>query len=99
LLYANIGIVGDATENHNWVNNIPLILTNERESIWEADLFLSDGFVKFREGENWNFNWGGEDFPAGSSISYGNNIKVSAGNYHLVFNLSDKTYTFIKQNN
>ena len=97
LLYGNIGLVGDATANNNWEENIPLKLTNNLESIWEADVMLDKGFVKFRNDNNWNFNWGGDDFPVGTSLSYGNNIPVQAGKYHIIFNLSEKTYEFIKQ--
>jgi hypothetical protein len=97
LLYSNIGLIGNATQNNSWDKDIPLKLTNDLESIWEADVVLNNGFVKFREGENWNFNWGGENFPAGPTQYYGENIKVEAGNYHVVFNLSNKSYQFIKQ--
>ncbi|GAB4154386.1 MAG: hypothetical protein Tsb0033_02310 [Winogradskyella sp.] len=98
LLYSSIGLVGDATQNNNWTNNIPLTLTNESQAIWEGDIILSDGSLKFREGENWNFNWGGDAFPSGNTYSYGDNIKVKSGNYHVILNLSEKTYEFIKQN-
>ncbi len=98
LLYSNIGLVGDATQYKNWTKNFPLRLTNESKAIWEGDIILSDGSLKFREGENWNFNWGGNTFPYGNTYSYGDNIKVKSGNYHVILNLSDKTYQFIKQN-
>ena len=98
LLYGNVGLVGDATQNNNWNKNIPLTLTNDLESIWEADVVLKNGFVKFREGENWYFNWGGDEFPKGSTLAYyGNNIPVKAGKYRVILNLSEKTYQFIKQ--
>jgi hypothetical protein len=97
LLYANVGIVGDATLNNNWDKNIPLTLTNNLESIWEEDVELKNGSVKFRDGDNWYFNWGGDKFPEGRILSYGNNIPVKAGKYHVVLNLSEKTYQFIKQ--
>lgn len=97
LLYGNIGLVGDATANNNWDENIPLKLTNNLESIWEADVMLDNGFVKFREGNNWNFSWGGNDFPVGTGLTIGPNIPVQAGKYHIIFDLSEKTYEFIKQ--
>lgn len=96
LLYSNIGLVGDATQQNNWTKNVPLALTDESKAIWEGDVILSDGSLKFREGENWNFNWGGDTFPSGNSFSYGDNIKVKAGSYHVILNLSAKTYQFIK---
>ncbi|WP_282124771.1 hypothetical protein [Algibacter mikhailovii] len=98
LLYSDIGLVGDATQHNNWTKNIPLTLTNESQAIWEGDIILSDGSLKFREGENWNFNWGGDAFPSGNTYSYGDDIKVKSGSYHVILNLSEKTYQFIKQN-
>jgi len=98
LLYSNIGLAGDATQYNNWIKNFPLTLTNESKAVWEGDIILSDGSLKFREGENWNFNWGGDAFPSGNTYSYGDNIKVKSGSYHVILNLSEKTYEFIKQN-
>lgn len=97
LLYNEIGIVGSGTEVSDWNKNIPLAFTNQSRSIWEADIILKEGYVKFREGDNWNFNWGGASFPQGESLSYGDDIKVVPGSYHVVLNLEEKTYKFIKQ--
>ena len=97
LLYSDIGLVGEATEYKDWNTNIPLTLKNESESIWEGDFTLTKGSVKFREGENWNFNWGGNTFPMGNTYFYGNNIEVKPGNYHIILNLSKKTYQFVEQ--
>ena len=97
LLYSDIGLVGEATEYKDWNTNIPLTLKNESESIWEGYFTLTEGSVKFREGENWNFNWGGNTFPAGNIYSYGDNIQVKSGNYHVILNLSKKTYQFVEQ--
>ncbi|WP_437395370.1 DUF6090 family protein [Flagellimonas lutimaris] len=98
LLYSDIGLIGDATPHNNWSTNLPLTLTNELEAIWEGDFNLTKGSVKFREGENWNFNWGGDTFPNGNTLSFGNNIQVKPGNYHVILNLDKKTYQFIEQN-
>ncbi len=97
LLYSNIGLVGDATQYKDWNTNIPLTLKNESEAIWEGDFTLTEGSIKFREGENWNSNWGGNAFPMGNTYFYGNNIVVKPGNYHVILNLNKKTYQFVEQ--
>lgn len=97
LLYQNIGILGDATQNNYIDENIPLKKTNDNLSIWEGDITLNQGTVKFREGNNWTFNWGGDTFPKGTNIFFGNNIVVESGNYHVILNLTENTYEFIKQ--
>lgn len=94
LLYQNIGLVGPATPNEDWENNTTLTLTDTNQSIWEGTVTLTDGFVKFREGNSWLANWGGSSFPAGEAVWFGNNIVVRAGTYRVTLNLSDKTYSF-----
>jgi len=95
LNYQNIGIVGDAI--NGWlVDSTPLILTNEEFSIWEVDLSLKDGNVKFRSDNSWSQNWGGNEFPKARAKYWGNNISVREGKYHIVLNLTENTYEFIK---
>jgi hypothetical protein len=98
LLYSHIGLVGDATQYKDWNTNIPLTLKNESEAIWEGNFTLTEGSIKFREGENWNSNWGGNAFPMGNTYYYGNNIVVKPGKYHVILNLNKKTYQFVEQN-
>ena len=94
LLYQNIGIVGDATENKNYIENVPMTLINETQSIWEATVKLGEGSVKFRDGNSWLANWGGEKFPSGEAKWFGQNISVKPGYYRVTINLTDKTYKF-----
>lgn len=96
LLYRSISLIGDGTEIKDWDRDVDLRPIDKTQTIWEADVNLLDGFVKFREGNDWTLNWGGKGFPAGNTIWYGDNIKVSAGRYHVVFNLNDRTYQFTK---
>ena len=94
LLYQNIGIVGDATSNKNYDDNIPMTLIDEQKSIWETKIKLSNGSIKFRDGNSWLTNWGGESFPSGNTKWFGSNIPVKKGYYKVTLNLTDKTYEF-----
>lgn len=96
LFYSEVGIVGDATEK-GWDDTLFMTLTNPSLSIWEGDFLLKDGGLKFRCGNTWADNWGGSTFPTGRANSYANNIPVKAGKYHIILNLTEKTYQFIKQ--
>ena len=95
LLYDDIGILGTAINGYT-VSSIPMKLTNIQGSIWEIDIQLKDGDVKFRNRDSWESNWGGIDFPKGKTNSFGDNIPVKKGNYHVILNLNAKTYEFIK---
>ena len=94
LLYQNIGIVGDAAPNKNWTENVPMTLINEQKSIWEIRIKLGDGSVKFRDGNSWIANWGGETFPSGNTKWNGSNISVKKGYYKVTLYLTKKTYNF-----
>lgn len=94
LFYTEVGILGTATEK-DWVETLFMKATNTNLSIWEGDFILNDGFVKFRCGNNWTDNWGGDTFPKGRANYFGENIPIKAGNYHVILNLTEKTYQFI----
>lgn len=92
----NIGIIGDAVEGW-FVNSTPMVNTKPELGVWELDITLKDGQLKFRNNNSWTLNWGGNKFPNGFSAFYGGNIPVEAGNYHIILNLTENTYEFIKQ--
>lgn len=97
LLYRTISLIGDGTELNDWEKDVALQPTDKSKTIWEADVSLRNGFVKFREGGDWTLNWGGKGFPESNAIWYGGNIKVTEGRYHVVFNLNERTYQFTKR--
>jgi len=101
LLYQDVGIIGTAINGYDDVGtkSTPLIQTDIENSIWELDLYLKKGTVKFRCRNSWNQNWGGTSFPKGKAEQNGTNIPVEEGNYHVIINLSENTYEFIKQDN
>ena len=52
--------------------------------IWTADVTVTDGEMKFNNGDSW---WGSKNFPYGyASTDEGGNIPVKAGSYKVFFN-------------
>ncbi len=96
LLYKNVGILGSAFPT-GWDKSVPMILTDAEKQIWEKDVFINDGDIKFRTRDSWLVNWGGKDFPKGKTIYFGNNIQVKKGYYHVKINLLENTYEFIRK--
>jgi hypothetical protein len=93
--YPNIGIIGSALDG--WI--VPdrvMILTNEDSLIWETDVILKEGSVKFKSDNNWTNHWGGSHFPKGRADFWGDDIVVEPGKYHVILNLTENTYEFIK---
>ena len=93
LLYDDIGIVGSAVES-GWNKSTSLRQLDTKKGIWTIELTLTDGFVKFRNRNNWSQNWGGTDFPKGEAVYFGDNIPVSAGDYVVTLDLDENTYSF-----
>lgn len=66
--------------NHDWFV----------EATYETDVEL-----KFAANGAWDVNWGGTTFPYGLGVGGGDNIKVLAGKYYVLFNDIMGVYNFI----
>ncbi len=105
VIYENVGIIGTALDGYDDIGgrSTPMIRTDAKNSIWEAELYLKEGTVKFRCNNSWLRNWGGnyneDKFPSGNASPDGDNIPVKAGKYHIKLNLSNYTYEFMKMEN
>jgi len=101
LLYNNVGIIGTAINGYDNVDSTPMTLTDVKNCVWEIDIHLKDGTVKFRSENSWTENWGTSfvysTFPKGQATFFGGDIPVTKGQYHIILNLKQKTYEFIKQ--
>ncbi|MDP3313199.1 DUF6090 family protein [Lutibacter sp.] len=97
--YQDVGIIGTSINGFDDVgaHSTPMSRTKYDDNIWEIYLPLKDGLVKFRCRDSWSQNWGGLTFPKGETEYDGSDIPVKAGNYHILLNLNDNTYEFIKQ--
>ena len=94
--YKDVGIIGASI--NGWDKSTPMTLTNSEENIWELDLYLKQGKVKFRCRDSWTQNWGANDFPKGIGGQGGPDIPIpEAGNYHIIFKPVTGEYQFIKQ--
>ena len=102
VIYTNVGIIGTALQGYDDVGgkSTPMQCTDTKNSIWETEIYLKEGTVKFRCNDSWLRNWGGtygeEGFPSGSATPDGDNIAVEAGRYHIILNLRNYTYEFTK---
>lgn len=84
------GIIGSASPG-GWDNDTDMIFTTAKgEYVWSADIALTDGEIKFRANDGWDINFG--DNGADGSLEYGgDNIPVTAGNYHIELILNSAT--------
>ncbi|NQU55125.1 MAG: SusF/SusE family outer membrane protein [Bacteroidetes bacterium] len=89
------GIIGSASPG-GWDNDTDMTFTAAKgEYVWSADITLTDGDIKFRANDGWDINLG--DTGVDGSLEYGgDNIVVTAGNYHIELILNSAigfTYT------
>ncbi len=84
------GIIGPASPG-GWDNDTDMTFTAAKgEYVWSADITLTDGEIKFRANDAWDIDFG--DTGANGSLEYGgDNIAVTAGNYHIELILNSAT--------
>ncbi|QHS56836.1 SusF/SusE family outer membrane protein [Mucilaginibacter sp. 14171R-50] len=87
------GIIGDATPG-GWDNDTDMKFVNDGKGTWKITLDLKAGAIKFRQDNKWDVNLGGSN---GTLTPGGDNIAVStAGNYTVTLNVTENTYTIVK---
>jgi len=93
--YSAIGIIGTATPG-GWDAETALTRDAGNPQLWKGIVALTEGALRFRANNSWNFNWGGVSFPTGIGILHGSdNIQVNvAGDYFICFNTGTLEYSF-----
>lgn len=88
------GVIGDGTAS-GWDSDQDLIYDNG-SGLWKATLVLKTGEIKFRFNDDWGKNLGGDGTASGLKEG-GDNIKVTAGTYEVILDVSGNTYTLTKK--
>ena len=102
VIYENVGIIGTSLNGYDDVGgrSTPMQRTDAENSIWEAELYLKKGTVKFRCNDSWLRNWGAtyseQNYLSGVALPDGDNIPVEEGTYHIKLDLSNYTYEFTR---
>jgi hypothetical protein len=93
--YSSIGVIGTATSG-GWDAETALTRDAGNPQLWKGIVALTEGALRFRANNSWNFNWGGVSFPSGNGVLYGSdNIQVNvAGDYLIFFNTGTLEYSF-----
>ena len=97
IVFDTIGLIGTGTPFGNWDDDVLLTKDPADENNWllESVELSQDGEVKFREGLDWEINWGAEEFPGGIGTQDGSNIIITTGGtYGIVFNSISGEYAF-----
>lgn len=97
--FASVGIIGAF---NGWGDIVPMKSTAFNPHAWSLEhTFDADTELKFRHAPNWDVNWGTdqgkETDPFGKGKQGGENMKVSAGTYQILFNDLTGHYVFIKK--
>lgn len=100
MIFQDVGIIGTSLQGYDDVGgkSTPMLQTDVDNNVWEINIFLKEGSVKFRCRDSWTHNWGGSSFPEGKALTNGPNIPVpEAGRYSIRLDLNNETYSFSKQ--
>ena len=90
---ASIGIIGTATAG-GWDSDTDMTVNPDVPGEVTLTGTFADGAAKFRTNNDWVYNWGGTDFPAGTAVFNGGDIPVTAGDYTVRFNVNTLQYSF-----
>ncbi|SDB34312.1 Por secretion system C-terminal sorting domain-containing protein [Flavobacteriaceae bacterium MAR_2010_188] len=95
-IYPTVGIVGPATPNSNWDVSVPMELQYaDNPNQWMLTVRLTQGYMKFRANDNWEVNWGGDQFPTGTAWRGGPDMYVPETSYYTIyFNDATAAYHF-----
>ena len=85
---SSIGVIGDATPG-GWDVSSPLTATDAKKLVWEGDVTLKTGTMKFRANDAWDANLGGS---LDDLRQNGSDISVKEGTYRVVLDLSSLPY-------
>lgn len=96
--YETVGIIGDATEK-GWDFSTPMDLFAGQQNEWILTTYLTAKELKFRANDAWDVNWGGSEFPNGTSSQGGPNLQIPESGYFTIrFNDFTGLYSFTKEN-
>lgn len=97
MIYEDVGIIGTSIDGFDNVGAISTPMSERKldPGVWETDLYLKRGRVKFRCRDSWSQNWGGNAFPDGEAQSFGGDIQVTEpGQYNIILDLNEGRYFF-----
>jgi len=102
----SVALIG---EFNGWNGDYAMNRDGQNPDMWSAIFTVTadqddngDGFIetKFRENANWDVNWGGDDFPAGTGYNGGPNLMVpldetgTTTDYYVTFDYETGDYSF-----
>jgi len=96
ITYSSIGIIGSATANGWDGDDIDLTQSSSDPNVWEGNITLGEGEIKFRANDDWIIDWGGSAFPMDTAVLKGDNITVVPGDYLVTFNTETLVYEFLE---
>jgi hypothetical protein len=87
-----IELVGSATPSRGWAVGYPMRAHSDRHVVWDIEIELTDGLIKFRSDSNWTLDWGRGELNPDKLVLKGADIPVKAGKYRITIDLEQNTY-------
>lgn len=86
------GLVGDATANGWDGPDMPLTYDSYSDT-WRAVVTLKTGFMKIRQNNEWVLDYGDKTLDGILDRESDNNIPITAGNYQVIVDFNDLSYS------
>jgi starch-binding outer membrane protein SusE/F len=96
VVYASIGLAGDANGNvDGWNNDVDMTKDANDEQFWFINsITLTEGKCKFRVDDAWTVNWGLNQWPSGIGVQNGMDIPSVPGTYRVTLRSDTGEYAF-----
>ncbi|MFD1628696.1 SusE domain-containing protein [Pseudopedobacter beijingensis] len=92
------GVVGSANPTSDGWNVDSDMRYNNTTGLWEINITFLTGDFKFRYNHDWGINLGADpDGEIGDLKDSGADIPITAGNYNIVLDVGNKSYTIVKK--
>lgn len=95
-----ISMIGEFNE---WAGDHVMMRMHGQAEMWYTTIFFDENDdqdgndtieAKFRENMDWTNNWGSDQFPSGTAVQDGPNIKIPLGGYLVTFNCQTGDFNF-----
>jgi hypothetical protein len=84
-------IIGSGIPSSNWAIGNPM--NKKTEGVFEIELELISGEIKFRTDKNYTYDWGGAQTNVKNLAFKGTNIPVTEGLYKIMIDINNNQYS------
>jgi len=86
-------VIGSGLPNSSWAIGVPMV--KMEDGVFEIEMQLISGDIKFRTDQNYTYDWGGSQTDVNQLSFKGTNIPVVQGYYKIKLDLNKQQYSIL----